>query len=163
MKKRILVVEDNLTAAGMMQIQLELLGYEVKVVTDGLEAVEVAPSARPDLIVLDMRMPKLDGFDTAKQLRQNTGTKDIPILAATAFANPGAREKCLASGCDGYISKPFDHHQLGNAIAKLLNHASPQKSDKRQRETQTNGTQEHRESGQEENAISKQGYKEALG
>jgi two-component system cell cycle response regulator DivK len=149
MKKRILVVEDNLTTAGMMQLQLELLGYQVKVVTNGLEAMEVAPSTRPDLIVLDMRMPKLNGFDTAKQLRQNAGTKDIPILAATAFANPGAREKCLASGCDGYISKPFDHHQLGNAIAKLLNDASPQKLDRRQGEDQTSGRQGARESDQE--------------
>ncbi|MGH8546059.1 MAG: response regulator [Gammaproteobacteria bacterium] len=125
MQKRILLVEDNLTAAGMMQIQLELLGYEVKVVTDGLEAVGVAPSAGPDLIILDMKMPKLDGFDTAKQLRQNAGTKNIPILAATALAQPGAREQCLASGCDAYISKPFDHHQLGDAISKLLKHAFP--------------------------------------
>ncbi|MGH7826955.1 MAG: response regulator, partial [Candidatus Binatia bacterium] len=63
--------------------------------------------------------------DTAKQLRQNAGTKNIPILAATALAQPGAREQCLASGCDAYISKPFDHHQLGDAISKLLKHAFP--------------------------------------
>lgn len=125
MKKRILLVEDNLTAAGMMQIQLEILGYEVQVVTSGVEAVGVAPSTRPDLIVLDMRMPQLNGFDTAKQLRQNGATKDIPILAATAYADPGARAKCLASGCDSYISKPFDHHQLGDAITKLLDQAPP--------------------------------------
>jgi CheY-like chemotaxis protein len=127
MQKRILLVEDNLATAGMMHIQLEILGYTVRVVHNGLEAIEVAPSVHPDLIVLDMKMPKLDGFRTAKELKQNPGTKDIPILAATALAQPGARERCLASGCNEYISKPFDHHQLGRAISNLLSPlASPE-------------------------------------
>jgi CheY-like chemotaxis protein len=120
MKKRILLVEDNPTAAGMMQIQLEFLGYDVEVANDGLEAIKMASLLRPDLIVLDMRMPYLDGYDTAKRLRATPELKDVPILAATAYAERGAREKCLASGCHGYISKPFEHQQLKDAISKLL-------------------------------------------
>jgi CheY-like chemotaxis protein len=120
MKKRILLVEDNSTQAGMMQIQLEFLGYEVKVVENGLEAIKIARSEPFDLIVLDIKMPHLDGYDTAKRLRQIPELKAVSILAATAYADPRAREKCLASGCDSYISKPFDHVGLGDAINKLL-------------------------------------------
>jgi CheY-like chemotaxis protein len=120
MKKKILLVEDHPTAAGMMQFQMEFLGYDVEVVSDGLEAIKMAPLVHPDLIVLDMRMPNLNGYDTAKRLRATRALKDVAILAATAYAEPGAREKCLASGCDDYISKPFNHRELADAISKLL-------------------------------------------
>jgi CheY-like chemotaxis protein len=130
MKKKILLVEDNPTAAVMMQIQIEFLGYEVEVAKDGLQAIKMASLVRPDLVVLDIRMPELDGYDTAKRLRATPGLMDVPILAATAYAQPGAREKCLASGCDDYISKPFNHSQLAHAIRKLLSRASERTEDK---------------------------------
>jgi CheY-like chemotaxis protein len=129
MKKKILLVEDHPVAAGMMQFQMECLGYEVAVVSDGLEAIKMASLARPDLIVLDMRMPQLNGYDTAKRFRVTPELKGVPILAATAYAEPGAREKCLASGCDDYISKPFHHRELADAISKLLNGASEANND----------------------------------
>ena len=80
----------------------------------------MATTLLPDLIVMDIIMPKMDGLQAATQIRQNSKTQAIPILAATAMAMPGDREKCLAGGCDGYIAKPFTYRELGAAIQKLL-------------------------------------------
>lgn len=120
MKKRILLAEDHPGTIEVMQQELEVLGFEVIVAQNGLEAVEKATAESPDLIVMDMLMPKMDGFQAAASIRQNPKTKGIPILAATALARPGDREKCLESGCDGYIAKPFTHRQLGAAIERIL-------------------------------------------
>jgi len=119
-KKRVLLAEDHPGTMEVMQTELEVLGYEVVVAQDGQEAVEKAATELPDLIVMDIIMPKLDGFQAAARIRENPRTKDIPILAATALARPGDREKCLESGCDGYIAKPFTHRQLGAAIDRLF-------------------------------------------
>ncbi len=121
MKEQILLVEDDPDTAELMQMELEGLGYEVRLVTNGVEAVKMATSEPPDLIVMDILLPKMDGFRAAARIREDPKTQAIPILAATALAKPGDREKCLASGCDGYIAKPFTHQQLGAAIKKLLN------------------------------------------
>ena len=120
MKKRILLVEDHPGTIEVMQQELEVLGYEVTVAENGVKGVEMATSESPDLIVMDIVMPKMDGLQAASQIRKNPKTKDIPILAATALARPGDREKCLEGGCDGYIAKPFTHKQLGVAIEKLF-------------------------------------------
>ncbi len=120
MKKRILLVEDHPGTIEVMQQELEVLGYEVTVAENGVKAVEMATSESPDLIVMDIVMPKMDGLQATSQIRKNPKTKDIPILAATALARPGDREKCLEGGCDGYIAKPFTHKQLGVAIEKLF-------------------------------------------
>jgi two-component system cell cycle response regulator DivK len=120
MKKRILLVEDNLETIEVVRQELEVLGYEVLLAEDGVAAVEVATSQLPDLIVMDIRMPKMDGLQAASQIRKDPKTQAIPILAATAKALPGDREKCLASGCDDYLAKPFTHNELGAAIEKLL-------------------------------------------
>jgi len=120
MKKRILLVEDHSGTIEVMQQELEVLGYEVTVAENGVKAVEMATSESPDLIVMDIIMPKMDGLQATSQIRKNPKTKDIPILAATALARPGDREKCLEGGCDGYIAKPFTHKQLGVAIEKLF-------------------------------------------
>ncbi len=120
MKKRILLVEDHSGTIEVMQQELEVLGYEVTVAENGVKGVEMATSESPDLIVMDIVMPKMDGLQATSQIRKNPKTKDIPILAATALARPGDREKCLEGGCDGYIAKPFTHKQLGVAIEKLF-------------------------------------------
>ncbi|MBI1993315.1 MAG: response regulator [Deltaproteobacteria bacterium] len=119
-KRRILLAEDHPGTIEVMQTELEVLGYEVVVAQDGQEAVEKAATESPDLIVMDIIMPKLDGFQATARIRENPRTRDIPILAATALARPGDREKCLESGCDGYIAKPFTHRQLGAAIDRLF-------------------------------------------
>jgi CheY-like chemotaxis protein len=124
MKRRILLVDDNSMTIEVMKQELEFLGYEVMVAQNGLEAVEMASSELPDLIVMDILMPKMDGFHAASQIRENPKTRAIPILAATARAMPGDREKCLASGCNDYIAKPFTHKELGAAVKKLLKERS---------------------------------------
>lgn len=120
MKKRVLLAEAHPETIEVMQLELEVLGFEVVVAQNGLEAVEKATAESPDLIVMDMLMPKMNGFQAVASIRQSPKTKGIPILAATALARPGDREKCLESGCDGYIAKPFTHRQLGAAIDRLF-------------------------------------------
>lgn len=124
MKKRILLVEDNVATVDVMRQELGFLGYDVTVAKNGIEAVEMASSELPDLIVMDIRMPKMDGLQAASRIRKNPKTQAIAILAATAKALPGDREKCLANGCDGYIAKPFTYKELGAAVEKLLKERS---------------------------------------
>ena len=120
MKKRILLAEDNEETLEVAQKQLELLGYDVIVARNGVEAVEKASSELPDLIVIDISMPVMDGLQAASQIKANSRTQSIPILAATARAVSGDKEKCLASGCDDYLAKPYTHRALGAAIERLL-------------------------------------------
>jgi CheY-like chemotaxis protein len=120
MKTRILLVEDDTETIILMKKELEVLGYDVTVAQNGVEAVQMAASEAPSLIVMDIRMPKMDGLQAVSEIRKDPKTKDIPILASTALAKPGDKQKCLASGFNGYIAKPFTHNQLGAAIEKLL-------------------------------------------
>ncbi len=124
MKTKILLVEDNPATMEVMQQELEVLGYDVAVARDGAEAVEMAGSELPDLIIMDMLMPKMDGGEAAARIRKNPKTQAIPILAATAKALPEDRDICLASGCDDYIAKPFSYRELYDAIEKLLKRQS---------------------------------------
>ena len=121
MKKRVLLAEDHPDTVETLKFGLEKLGYEVKVAINGLEAVEKATSESPDLIVMDMMMPVMDGLRATSEIRQNPKTKDIPVLAATALASLGDQERCLTNGCNGYIAKPFTCRQLDNAIRQLFN------------------------------------------
>lgn len=120
MKQRILLVEDDADTIDVMCMELEFLGYDVMVAKNGVEAVEMASTNLPNLIVMDVGLPQMNGLKAASEIRQNPKTQGIPILAATAKAMPGDREKCLAGGCDDYIAKPFMHRELGAAVKKLL-------------------------------------------
>jgi len=120
MKKRILLVEDNPATIDVVQKELEFLGYEYASVQDGKEAVEKAASYMPDLIIMDISLPKMDGLEASAAIRKNPKTGSIPILAATARALPGDKEKCLQAGCNDYIAKPFTHRELGAALKKLM-------------------------------------------
>jgi CheY-like chemotaxis protein len=120
MKKRVLLVEDNPAAMDVMQKELEFLGYDVSVANDGAEAIKLAEAELPDVVVMDILMPKMDGIEAASRIHENPKTQSIPILAATARAMPGDREQCLSGGCDAYIAKPFTHKDLDVAIKKLL-------------------------------------------
>ncbi len=124
MKTKILLVEDNPATMEVMQQELEVLGYDVAIAKDGAEAVEMAGSELPDLIIMDMLMPKMDGSEATSRIRKNPKTQAIPILAATAKALPEDRDKCLASGCDDYLAKPFSYRELHDAIEKLLKRQS---------------------------------------
>jgi len=120
MKRRVLVAEDNLFLSEIMQKELEGLNYYVAVARNGLEAVKMATSEIPDLIIMDLMMPELDGFEAASQIRRNPKTQAIPLLAVTALLAPDIRKRCLASGFDDYIVKPFTSAELEAAIKKIL-------------------------------------------
>ncbi len=120
MKRKILLVEDHPANVEMLTMGLEFLGYAVTVAGDGNEAVEMAASQLPDLIVMDILLPNVNGLEAASRIRSNPKTRAIPILAATALAMPGDMEQCLESGCDAYLAKPFTPKQLAASIEKLL-------------------------------------------
>ena len=128
MKKRILLVEDHIDMLDLLEKALRFLGYETVIAKNGLEAVEMAESENPDLIVLDIALPKLNGFDVTTQIRKNLKTRLIPIIAATATAMPGDREKCLMAGCDDYLAKPFTPVELAYVIEEVLKRQSSQKT-----------------------------------
>ncbi len=123
MQKRVLLVEDNEGTIDVMERQLKHLGYEVTVAKNGLEALAVASQLAPHLIVMDIHMPKMDGFEAVRRIRANSETGNIPVLAATAKALESDKGKCLAAGCNGYIAKPFTHRELGAAIDEIIKSA----------------------------------------
>jgi two-component system cell cycle response regulator DivK len=120
---KILLVEDNEMNADMLSRRLQRAKYEVVVAKDGAEAVEMAKSAGPDLILMDMNLPVLDGWQATQQLKGMPETCGIPIIALTAYAMAGDREKALGAGCDDYDSKPIELPRLLEKIERLL--ASP--------------------------------------
>jgi len=120
MKLKILIVEDNLDLRTILQTIVESLGYSVLLVSNGSEAVDVAAAELPDLIMMDMVMPEMDGLQATRLIRQNPKTSSIPILAVTALGTHKNREDILQSGCDDYIAKPFKFAQLILRIEKLL-------------------------------------------
>jgi two-component system cell cycle response regulator DivK len=119
-KKRVLLVENNESTIDVVVMELKYLGYEVTIAKDGQQALDRVAEAVPDLVIMDIQLPKIDGFQAVRQIRANPAVRDIPILAATAKALKGDEEKCLATGCDGYIAKPFNHRQLEVAINGVL-------------------------------------------
>ena len=124
MKSLILVVEDDETTRDLVQTQLTFLGYRVTTAKNGAEAVAKAIAELRDLIVMDIQMPVMDGLQAASQIRKEPTTQVIPILAATAKTMSGDKQKCLDSGCNDYIAKPFTHKQLQIAVEKLLSKPS---------------------------------------
>lgn len=118
--RKILVVEDNQDNREMVVKVLKFHGYQVVEAVDGEEAIEKAKSENPDLILLDIYLPKMDGYEATKILKRDGRLKDIPVIALTAHAMKGNREEALASGCDGYIPKPIDVRELPKQIQHFL-------------------------------------------
>lgn len=123
--EKILVVEDIRDQVELLQLQLRFLGWESIAARDGLEALKQLKLIRPKLILLDMATPRLDGFELARSLKGNPEYRDIPVLAVTALAMPGDRERCLAAGCDDYLPKPFTHRELQEHLRRLLSASGP--------------------------------------
>ena len=117
---KILLVEDNEMNRDMLSRRLVRKGYEVLIAVDGAEGVEMSVSKEPDLILMDMSLPVLDGWQATTQIKANSETQEIPVIAITANAMAGDREKCLAAGCDDYDTKPIEFPRLLNKIKKLL-------------------------------------------
>ena len=117
---RILVVEDNRDNMTLMTDMLEAFDYTVIQATDGQRGVELAASEQPDLIFMDLSLPVMDGWTAARTIKSNPALTHIPIIALTAHAMVGDRERALAAGCDDYLAKPIDLSLLTVKITKLL-------------------------------------------
>jgi CheY-like chemotaxis protein len=117
---KILLVEDNEMNRDMLSRRLERRGHKVIIAVDGAQGVTMARSEAPDLILLDMSLPVLDGWEAARQLKSASDTKALPIIALTAHAMAGDREKALEAGCDDYDTKPIELPRLLEKIAALL-------------------------------------------
>jgi len=120
MKEKILVVEDNPIHARLIEMTLRAKGYSLLQATDGEQALAIAKRERPDLILMDLNLPKMTGFEVTRKLRQTPGLSQIPIIALTAYAMKGDRERVIESGCDGYLTKPIDTRQLPGVVAEML-------------------------------------------
>ncbi len=117
---RILLVEDNEMNRDMLSRRLRRRKFDVDLAVDGQEALDMTHDAAPDLILLDMSLPVKDGWTVAQELKAEDGTKSIPIIALTAHAMVGDRERALAAGCDEYETKPIDFKRLVAKIEAML-------------------------------------------
>jgi len=116
----ILLVEDNEMNRDMLSRRLIRRGYEVSIAVNGLEGVQKAASEEPDIILLDMSLPVMDGWEAAGKLKADPTTRDIPIIALTAHAMTGDRQRCLDAGADEYDTKPIDFKGLLEKINVLI-------------------------------------------
>ena len=115
-RNRILIVEDNPVSLTLLKQLLKAHGYEVLGTPEGLQALDLAREEQPDLILMDIRLPDISGFEVTRLLKQDQRTKTIPIIAVTALASPEYEKKGLESGCDAYIPKPIT---LGNFLRTI--------------------------------------------
>lgn len=118
---KLLYVEDNDDNIYMLKMRLELLDqFEVLVAQDGEKGCAVAAAEHPDIILMDLEMPGVDGWEATKRLKSNPQTRDIPVIALSAHALAGSRDKALAAGCDEFDTKPIDFERLLMIIRRLL-------------------------------------------
>jgi CheY-like chemotaxis protein len=117
---KILLVEDNEMNRDMLSRRLTKRGHEVVIAVDGKEGVTMASSEAPEIILLDMSLPVMDGWEAARILKADDATRSIPIIALTAHAMAGDRERCLEAGCEDYDTKPIEFKRLLGKIDVLL-------------------------------------------
>jgi two-component system cell cycle response regulator DivK len=138
--KTVLVAEDNATNRELLRELLEARGYTVVEACDGQEALVMVEQAPPDILLLDIGMPVLDGLAVVRELRENPRFAALPVVAVTAYAMQGDREKILSSGFDGYLSKPVNSRSLAQELDRLLGKQEGQSTPPDQRhKTQTGG------------------------
>ncbi|MGO8868576.1 MAG: response regulator [Alphaproteobacteria bacterium] len=121
MTKRILVVEDTEDNRQILRDLLGAAGFEIVEAEDGAAGVAAAEREKPDLILMDIQLPVMDGYEATRRIKANAALKHIPIIAVTSYALSGDEEKARAAGCDGYVTKPFSPRQL---LAKVREHLS---------------------------------------
>ena len=119
-EKKILLVEDNEVNRRLAGFLLRSHGYHVREATTALAAFEMLETDRPDLIVMDIQLPGMDGLEATRKLKEEPATADIPVIAVTSYAMKGDREKALAAGCAGYVTKPIDKKIFIQEIAAQL-------------------------------------------
>ena len=117
---KILLIEDNEMNRDMLSRRLSRKGFEIAIAEDGERGVEMAQAESPSLILMDISLPVMDGYEATRQIKANPTTRSIPIIALTAHAMSGDREKCLEAGCDEYETKPVDLPRLLDKIEQLL-------------------------------------------
>lgn len=120
MSTSVLLIEDNEQNRYLARFLLEQQGYEVHEAVDGLAGIDLAETLRPALILLDIQLPRMDGYEVAAALRQHPELRATPIIAVTSYAMVGDRERCLEAGCNGYIEKPIDPSTFVDQIEAIL-------------------------------------------
>jgi two-component system cell cycle response regulator DivK len=120
MTKRILVVEDTEDNRQIMRDLLSSAGYDMIEAQDGAEGVAMAKSSRPDLILMDIQLPVLDGYEATRRIKADPALSHIPVIAVTSYALSGDEAKTRAAGCDGYVAKPFSPRQLLQKVREYL-------------------------------------------
>ncbi|MBI3563530.1 MAG: response regulator [Gammaproteobacteria bacterium] len=116
----VLIVDDNLTNLKLAKVLLTSEGYRVRTAIDAEQALEILTEFQPRLILMDIQLPGMDGLELTRLLKADPKTRDITVVALTAYAMKGDDEKALASGCSGYISKPIDTRRFGAEVARYL-------------------------------------------
>ncbi len=116
-EKKVLLVEDNEVNRRLAGFLLRSHGYEVREATSAAAAFEMVEKERPDLIVMDIQLPGMDGLEITRKLKEQPATADIPVVAVTSFAMKGDREKAFAAGCAGYVTKPIDKNTFIQEVA----------------------------------------------
>ena len=116
----ILIVDDNPANLKLIRMLLDGVGYEVRTASDAEEALALLEEFRPRLILMDLQLPGMDGLTLTRRLKADPRTRDIFVLALTAFAMKGDEERALAAGCDGYVAKPIDTRRLPAQISDIL-------------------------------------------
>lgn len=117
---KILIVEDNEMNRDMLSRRLMRRGYEISIAVDGKQGIDAAEADVPDLILMDMSLPELDGWEATRRLKSNVKTQKIPVIALTAHAMVGDREKAIEAGCDDYDTKPIEFNRLLGKIEAFL-------------------------------------------
>jgi len=117
---RIAIIEDNQANLELVKYLLECSGYAVSVARDGRQGVALVTQIRPDLVICDLQMPALDGYEVLKLLRQDPALAQVPVIAVTAFSMPNDRQKVLTAGFDGYISKPIEPETFVSQVGAFL-------------------------------------------
>ena len=117
---RLLLVEDNEMNRDMLTQRLARKGYEITIAVDGIEGVDKAKNDNPDLILMDMSLPNVDGWEATRFIKASEETKHIPVIALTSHAMAGDRERCLEVGCDDFDTKPIEFYRLLSKIETLL-------------------------------------------
>jgi two-component system, cell cycle response regulator DivK len=120
LKEKILIVEDHPQNMRLIEMTLRARSYTLLTATNGEEALDVAVREHPDLIIMDIQLPRLSGYDATKKLRQMPEFINTPIIALTAYAMEGDKGKFLEAGCDAYLSKPINTHELPELVANVL-------------------------------------------
>lgn len=120
MGRVVLIVEDDPKNLKLIRDLLQIRGYTALEATDGKQGVDMARAKMPDLILMDIQMPVMDGFEAISILKADPVTKSIPIIALTAFAMQGDREKCIEAGCNDYITKPLDTRAFVTKVKEYL-------------------------------------------